>query len=239
MFQKVLPENFKEKFERYWPQIRAILITFHLVAVILKAIPAPEGAMNRADWKNATVQAEFKDFTQKLNAVGIDITQKELETELWGISKKYMSARKGVLKPFKKYYRFAGADQNWRLFVAPHMYPSKLNIEILVDEEWQTVYQPFNSEMRWQAHLIENSRFRPSIFRYSWPRYKRHYHAFGEYLGKQAADDFPEAIRLRTRWWTARSPSPEQVLNNTQPEGKWKYALIFDLDEIRKEQDQK
>ncbi len=225
-------------FHEYWPQIRTILISLHLIAIILKAIPAPEGAMNRADWRNPTVQAEFKDFTQKLNRAGLNITQREVEDELWALSRQYMKIRKGMLRPFQTYYRFAGADQNWRLFVAPHMYPSKLNIEILVDEEWQTIYQPFNTNMRWQASLIENSRFRPSIFRYSWPRYKKHYHAFGEYLGKQAAIDFPEAIRLRTRWWNAKSPSPEQVLNDTQPKGKWQYSLIFDLDEIRKEQRQ-
>lgn len=224
-----------EKLSAYWPHIRAILITFHLTAIVLKAIPAPEGAMNRADWKNPTVQAELKDFNHRLNKMGIDVSLETLENQLWISSQKYMAARKAILAPFKTYYRYAGADQNWRLFVAPHMYPSRLNVEILVNEEWQTIYQPFNPDARWQAHLIENARFRPSIFRYSWPRYKKHYHAFAEYLAKHAKDDFPEAIRLRTRWWNAKSPSPEQVLRNTQPKGKWQYPLIFDLDELRKE----
>jgi hypothetical protein len=221
---------------KYWPQLRAILISIHLIAIILKAIPSPEGAMNRSDWKNPTVQAEFEDFTNKLNTVGLDISQAEVEEELWVLAKKYMKVRRTAVKPFRKYYRYAGADQNWQLFVAPHMYPSRLNIEILVGDEWQTVYQPFNPETRWQAHLIENSRFRPSIFRYSWPRYKKHYHTFVKYLAGQAVNDFPTASRLRTRWWNARSPSPEQVLNNKIPEGKWQYYLLFDLDEIRMEQ---
>ena len=221
---------------KYWPQLRAILISLHLIAIILKAIPSPEGGMNRTDWKNPTVQAEFKEFTHKFNAIGIDISQAELEEELWILAKRYMNIRRKAVKPFRKYYRYAGADQNWQLFVAPHMYPSRLNIEILIDNEWQTIYQPFNSETRWQAHLIENSRFRPSIFRYSWHRYKKHYHTFAKYLATQAVTDFPKASRLRTRWWNARSPSPEQVLNNTQPKGKWQSYLLFDLDEIRVKQ---
>lgn len=222
-------------FHKYWPHIRALLIGLHLIAIILKAIPAPEGAMNRSDWKNPTVQAEFADFTQRLQGIGIDVSPKELEEELWSLSRQYMRVRKSVLKPFKLYYRYAGADQNWRLFVAPHMYPSKFNVEVLIDEEWRTVYAPFTAEARWQAHLIENSRFRPSIFRYSWPRYKKHYHVFAQYLADHAKNDFPEATRLRTRWWNARSPSPAQVLRNSQPKGKWQYPLMFDLDELRKE----
>ena len=90
-------------FREYWPQIRTILISIHLIAITLKAIPAPEGAMNRADWRNPTVQAEFKDFTQKLNRAGLNITQRELEDELWFLSKQYMKIRKGMLRPFRTY----------------------------------------------------------------------------------------------------------------------------------------
>ena len=128
----------------------------HLIAIILKAIPAPEGGMNKGDWKNPTVQAELQTWTANFNAVGIDVTTVELEDNLWGLAQRYMTVRKSILRPFRPYYKYFGADQNWRLFVAPHMYPSKLHIDMLVEDEWICVYQPF-SDHQWNANLIETS----------------------------------------------------------------------------------
>ena len=34
----------------WWPQIRAALVTLHLVAITLSALPSPEGGLNRATW---------------------------------------------------------------------------------------------------------------------------------------------------------------------------------------------
>ena len=216
----------------WWRHCRTILITIHLIAIVLKAIPAPEGGMNKGDWKNPTVQAELATWTQTFNGLGIEITQIELEAQLWTIAKQYMSIRKGVLKPFKQYYKYFGSDQNWRLFVAPHMYPSKLNIDMFIDNEWVPVYQPF-TDHRWQETLIETSRFRPAVFRYSWPRYKSHYRKMGIYFAKQAAKDFPTATKMRTRWWQQKIPSPEQVLSQNQPSGKWKLVYQYNLEEYR------
>ena len=217
---------------RWWPHLRTLLISIHLLAVCLKAIPAPEGAMNKGDWKNPTVQAEFKSWAGNFNAMGIQVTQTELENHLWILAKGYMKVRRGVLKPFQPYYKYAGADQNWRLFVAPHMYPSKLHIDMYIDEKWIPVYQPF-SEYRWNERLIETSRFRPAIFRYSWKRYRKHYRKMGEFMAKKAAVDFPQATNMRTRWWSYRSPSPEQILTDTKPQGKWSATQHYTLEEYR------
>lgn len=217
---------------KWWPHLRTLLITVHLFAICLKAIPAPEGGMNKRDWQNPTVQAELKTWTNTFNSIGIEITTPELEQHLWTLAKEYMSVRRSILKPFKKYYQHVGADQNWRLFVAPHMYPSKLNIDIYIDGKWETAYQPF-SEHQWEAQLIETSRFRPTIFRYSWNRYKSHYKKMGNYFAKRAAKAFPNATKMRTRWWQQKSASPEQILTDTRPEGKWRYVYHYNLEDYR------
>jgi hypothetical protein len=217
---------------KYWPHFRSFLILTHLVAICLKAIPAPEGGMNKNDWKNPTVQAEFKTWTAHFNAIGVNIEQSELEGKLWTLAQQYMSIRKKILKPFRPYYRHFGADQNWRLFVAPHMYPSTLHLDLYIDGVWVPAYQPF-SEYKWQESLIETSRFRPAIFRYSWKRYKKHYRTMGIYFAKKAAEDFPDATKLRTRWWRKLSPSPQQILDDLQPEGQWRLVNHFDLEDYR------
>jgi len=216
----------------WWSKIRSILIGIHLLAITLKAIPAPEGGMNKVDWKNPTVQSELKTWTKTLNGIGLKLTTEQLEGQLWNLAREYMSIRRQILKPFNPYYRYIGSDQNWRLFVAPHMFPSKLHIELYIDQKWVPIYQQF-SEYRWNIDLIETSRFRPAIFRYSWSRYKKHYRKMGQYFAKKAASDFPEATTMRTRWWQQKSPSPEQVMSNEKPKGKWRLIYHFDLEELR------
>ena len=227
-------------FKNSWPNIRAALIALHLIAITLKAIPSPEGGMNRKDWKNPTVQAEFKAYSAQLNQLGIPINAHDLEESLWRLSKEYMQLRRAALKPFRFYYRHVGADQNWHLFIAPHMFPSRLILEIRnnKEEEWHRIYEPFNADARWYAHLIEEARFRPSIFRYSWGRYKYHYKIFSRYLAVKAAEDFPMATDFRTRWLFLPSPSPEDILNSSQLEGTFKNSLLHDLSALRKGQEE-
>ena len=222
-----------------WPQFRAALIAAHLLAVVLKAIPAPEGAMNKRDWANPTVQGELKMWTQTLNGAGLSVTQAELEDQLFVLAKGYMTVRNGVMTPFRPYHRYFGADQNWRLFVAPHMYPSRLSIEVLQPVAgkpvWQQVYYPL-SDKDWQAELIENGRMRPALFRYSWKRYRGSYRQFSAFLAERAAADFPSATKMRTRWWTGRSPSPEQVISEKLPTHKWTGTVSHTLAGFRKDE---
>jgi hypothetical protein len=42
-----------------WPHIRTVLVTLHLIAITLLALPAPEGGMDRQSWQNPTVQEEL------------------------------------------------------------------------------------------------------------------------------------------------------------------------------------
>lgn len=212
--------------------IRATLIALHICAVLLKACPAPEGAMAKEDWAHPTVQAEFKQWTHFLNSAGMDINQQTLEANLWTLAKQTSAIRSGLLWPFRKYYRYFGADQNWRLFVAPHMFPSRLEIDVLVEDSWTPVYRVFDGP-KWMGHLIENGRFRPSIFRYSWGRYKGQYNRFAQFLSEQAANDFPEAHAIRLRWWRYPLPSHGEVLNNQEIMGKYHTALQYPLDRER------
>ena len=69
-----------------WPHLRTGLITIHLIAIILKALPAPEGAMSKKDWAHPTVQAEFRHWSQNLQSIGVDTSPAELEASLWNIA---------------------------------------------------------------------------------------------------------------------------------------------------------
>ena len=214
-----------------WPHFRTGLIILHLLAVILKALPAPEGAMSKKDWRHPTVQAEFRHWSQNLQMIGIQTTPMELEEELWTLATTVTKFRNATLKPFRPYYRYVGSDQNWRLFVAPHMFPSKLEIDVLIENTWVPVYRVHSSNPseQWMATLLENGRFRPSIFRYSWARYKKHFNRFAVHMSQQAINDFPTATQIRFRSWRYPLPSHVEILDNQEIMGSHHTALIYPL----------
>ena len=212
-----------------WAHFRTGLILLHLVAIVLKALPAPEGAMSKKDWAHPTVQAEFRQWSQNLQSIGIQTTQMELEENLWTLATSVTKVRNSTLKPFRPYYRYVGSDQNWRLFVAPHMFPSKLEIDVLVDNTWTPIYRVHSSDsnQQWMSQLIEHGRFRPSIFRYSWARYKKHFNRFALYMSERAATDFPKATQIRFRWWRYPLPTHTEVLENREIMGSFHTALLY------------
>ena len=97
----------------------------------LQALPAPGGGMNKRDWASPTVQGEFQAWTTRLNRWGVSITQQELEQNLWDVAIQFMRIRRQAFAPYFGYSQNAGTWQSWRMFVAPHRYPSRLHIDIL------------------------------------------------------------------------------------------------------------
>ncbi len=219
-------ENFQKTI---WPQLRAVFVVVHLFAIFAMAFPAPGGGMRRSSWRNPTVQGEFAAWTGRLNAVGVDIEQGELEDHLWTFASGYMVVRGKVLTPFKPYYNRLGTWQSWRMFVAPHRFPSKLNVDIRRDGEWQAVYVMRDPQLDWQGHVLDHDRMRSALFRYAWGHYRPTYYQLCDWLAKQARVDFPTADRLRCRYYNYQSPSPQQVRDGTQPTGTFKSNRVVRL----------
>lgn len=213
-------------------------VLLHVVAITLMAAPAPSGGMARSAWKNGTVQAEFAAWTARLNAWGVDITQDTLEDELWDIATVVMARRQAVLEPFMPYYRYLGTWQSWRMFVAPHRFPSRLSIDVSsaerrTDDAWEPVYLARDADLDWHAGQLDHDRMRAAVFRYGWPHYRSAYREFGTWTARQLAQERPEARWVRLRLYRYETPSPAQVRDNQRPAGKHHSTLFFDLDDHR------
>lgn len=215
-------------FEQVRAWLRAAFIVFHCTALFLMAFPAPGGGMRRSTWEEPTVQGEFKAWTERVNGWGWDITQDELEDELWDVAVVYMEGRGKVLKPLRPYYKYTGTTQSWRMFVAPHRYPAKLEIHVKQDGDWVLVYRQNDDDADWMAQQLDFDRWRSAMFRFSWSPYKKQYKTFRSWVAQHAVDDFPDATHVRTRFYKYKTPSPEQVKNDQIPEGK--YILSYEVD---------
>jgi len=209
-----------------WAHVRAALLALHVFAICAMAFPAPEGGMNRSAWKDPTVQGEFQAWTGRLNGVGLDVTSEQLEAFAWTFAEGWAQGREVVLAPFMPYYRLCGTWQSWRMFVAPHRFPSRLQIDVREAGVWRPVFVERSAEYAWRARQFEHDRMRSAIFRFGWKHYRRSYQRFGGWVAERAAEDFPRADSVRLRFWRYRTASPEEVRSNTEPIGRWELEIV-------------
>ena len=212
------------------------LVGLHLVAVFVAAFPSPRGGLNRRDWNQPTVQAEFETWNERLRPLGWTGTTDELQDEIYTIARSYALWHQGLHEPFDPYYRCCGTAQSWRMFVAPHRYPSRFQIRVLRGRTWYIVYQARHPEHDWMSRALDHDRMRAALFRYGWGnKYPKTYSNLGEWLARHAAVDFPEASRMQVRFGRTETPSPAETRAGTTPSVTWKRPLTFDLDKLREE----
>lgn len=213
----------------WWPQVRAALIALHLLAITLQALPSPGGGMKRSSWSEPTVQGEFEAWTRRLNRLGWQGDQAQLEQGLWEFATGFMEVRGKALKPFMPYYRYAGTFQSWRMFVAPHRHPARMQIDVYQEGQWVPVYLARDPHHPWLARQLDHDRMRAQVFRLSWPSYKSTYSRFVDWIARRAATDFPEATRVRVRFWRYRTPSPQEVRRRAPVPGRWELEQVRSL----------
>ena len=201
--------------------LRAAFVLFHLVAITLMALPAPGGGLDRKQWGDPTVQAEFRAWNGRFHALGLHMTDAQFEDRLYVAARAVTDVRSVVLKPFGPYYRMCGTSQSWRMFVAPHTYPERLHIDLEEHGAWRPLYIERHPTATWRGAQLDHDRVRSAIFRYAWSRYKSTYVQFADWTAEQARSDFPEATRIRLRYWKQRSPSAAEVRRGFEPKGQW------------------
>lgn len=200
-----------------WPQLRAALVAFHLVAITLSALPSPEGGLNRSTWSDPTVQAEFAAWSARL---GMD--EAVFEERLWEFGNAYGDAYKKLLTPVRPYEKLVGSEQSWKMFIAPHRFPTRLEIAGRPDGgEWTVLFSESSPTYTWREDLLRLERLRSSIFRWGWPNYSSAWSKGCIGLATLAFADFPDVTEVRCRFWKARSPSPEQAASGEIPTGTW------------------
>ena len=211
-------------------QVRGVLLALHVIALCLMAFPAPRGAQRRSAWKDPTSQAEFHAFADALRKVGLDLSDAEFEETLWRLSKGYTKIRNLILTPIRPYTDFTGSRQGWRMFVAPHRYPARLEIEIRERGKWRPIYVGRSEEYTWRRELFDHHRMRKAIFLYAWPHHKRRYRQFVRWVRKEVAKDFPYATRVRVRYFKYRTQSPQEVKEGLPLDGKYIATRTYTLE---------
>jgi hypothetical protein len=212
-----------------WPQLRAVLVALHLFAVTFCALPSVGSGMNRSAWKQPTVQGEFEAWTERFAALGFQVTVPELEDFLWSFASGYEARRETIMAPFVPYFRYCGTWQSWKMFVAPHRYPGRLEIEVDRGSGWEPAFVARSDTHDWLRPWLDHDRFRAATFRYAWDHYRNTRMQFADFVAKQAARDLPGARRVRVSFVRYRTRSPEEVRSGTPAQEKRDLAVVREV----------
>jgi hypothetical protein len=206
------------------------LVTFHVVAVTLMAFPSPPpGMMSKEDWQAPAAQEEFASWAEFFSNLGISVTGKELEQNLWDAAHAYLRIRSAVIAPFGWYYKYCGTRQGWRMFSAPIREPSRLFIDIEEAGRWRPVYGEGQRDAAWLRPQLNQEHMRTALYTMVLFDYRDDLKQFADWLVPRARRDFPEAQRLRLRIYKFPTPTPEQVRENRRPAGEDSVPVVVRL----------
>lgn len=208
-------------------------VLFHLVAISLGATPSVRAGLHRAAWKDPVVQAEFGQWVARLDRLGVALSAREFEDHLWRVAVVWTRAREAVVVPLYPYLDAVGARQPWRLFTAPHRYPSRLEIAVETGGVTEDVYVARSSEHTWMRARFDDVRMRKAIYLFGWPGRQKTYDSFCRWVARQAARDFPDADRVRVRFWRYKTPSPAASVAGDPVVGKYRLERVLDLQDRR------
>lgn len=208
------------------------LITFHVVAVTLMAIPSPPpGMMSEEDWQMPIAQEEFASWAEFLSGLGMNVTGKELQDQLWRLANRYVETRNVVLTPFQWYYKFCGTRQGWRMFVAPAREPTRFFVDIEEAGTWRPVFGEGLPDVAWLGWQLNQEHMRTAlttlvVFQ---PGFQEDLEQLAHWLAKRARGDFPQAQKLRLRIHRFPTPTPEQVRAGQRPPGHDSIPVVVRL----------
>ena len=222
------------KLRAIWPHVVALYVLFHVAGTVISSAPSTDGLMKRSYWKNPTVQDEFAAWSQLLQGWGIDIDAAELEARAWRLAESWERIHTKAKSPFRRYQRYTGTYQSWRMFVAPHRYPTRLHVDMRTAEgEWTPLYVRGSAEFTWRGRQLGHIRMRSALFNYFWNRRPGDYDQFVRWLATRAAEDHPNAVEIRVRTYSFHTLSPQEVRSGQQPDGSFTRSTTLSAEALR------
>ncbi len=188
--------------------LRAMLVAVHVVVVVLSAVPSPEGGMDRRAWDEPAVKVELAAWASRVGMEPRDFTAR-----LWTLATRYDAALDVVLAPVRRYERWTGTAQNWKMFIAPHRFPARLRIEGrgALPAPWEVLYEARSDTATWMRATLDTERLRASIFRWSWPKYRATYRDGCKALAARVFAERADLVTVRCSLGRARTLSPEEA----------------------------
>lgn len=202
-------------------QLRAALVLFHCVGISLSALPNPVDGLNKKNWSDPTVQGEFQRY-----AGWLGMESAELQDRAYEAAKQAVAVRETILAPFDDWLGFWGVRQSWRMFVAPHRFPTRVEIAGKGAGDWEVVFFEADPGHQWNGRALRTEPYKGLLFRWGWTSYARYYDRGCRALARRLRAERPDFSQVRCRYWKTRSVSPEEARAGLVPPGEWRGTIV-------------
>jgi hypothetical protein len=205
----------------------AAFVAFHVLAVLLLALPASGRLGDRAVWESRENQLQFARWARLANKLGIARDGPELEQLLWRFTQSYLSVREVVVAPFELYQEYSGVRQGWRMFSNPQSHPAYVHVELRRAASFEPIYVSRSRQYDWRGRQLDHHRVRKLFGRIARSTEQALWEQFGAWAAQHAARDFPGALELRI--WQERRATPEPGSLETPSAAVPEQVRVYDL----------
>lgn len=213
------------------PRLRAGLLLYHVIAVIVLALP--QGSFNEARWQARGTQADLAEWDTKLKRMGILSQDASFQDQLRTAAKGYAKVRRTLTLPFNDYASAIGMRQGWAMFASPQRHPSELWIDVQTGDAWKPIYRPTGPALDADLHaFLKHNRLRKFQGRFARGFDRRAYDDFVTYLARRVLASHPEATAVTLRLYAYASPPPQAARADDPPRGKFEHERTFRREEL-------
>ncbi len=194
----------------------AAFVAYHAVAVAVSSIPSAGSGLRRSNWADPTVQEEFATWAGMLGVDG-----DRLQDQVYAAAVAWQGVRDALATPFQGYLRLTNSRQSWKMFVAAHRYPTRVEIAVFdPGSDWVTVFRERDPEADWMAERFATERVRASVFAWAWPSGIKRWTTACKGFAAQLFAEREGITAVRCQFVKARSPSPREVIDGAVPGGE-------------------
>lgn len=216
-----------------WPHLRALLIAFHVLAVVALAFPQPHRLLDRRGWESANTRHDLARWAARLRALGLDMSDEGFARRLRALAEGYAGVHAALVAPFAPYARWTGTIQGWAMFSSAQKHPAELHVDILVNGAWQPVYRPHSDEHDFWGARFRHNRMRKQLGRFARTLHQASYNGLARHVAIAAARAFPDAREIRVRLYRYAALAPEAVRAGQAPAGRYDHVRRFNADTLR------
>ncbi len=209
----------------------AVFVAFHVLAMLVLALPANGRLGDRAVWQSRENQLQFARWARLASKLGVARDGPELEQLLWRLVQSYLGARQVAVAPFELYREYCGMGQGWRMFSNPQSHPAYIHVELRRGASFEPIYLSRSSQYDWRARQLDHHRVRKLFGRIARSTEQDLWEQFGAWAAQRAAQDFPDALELRI--WQERRRTPEPGSAETAVAAEPEQVRTYDLRALR------
>jgi hypothetical protein len=215
-----------------WPHLRAGLILFHVLSMLVLSLPHA-GAFEDRRWRNDNARDDLARMAARLSAWGWTTDAPQLEHDLRSAADGYLRVQQWLVIPFGLYAALTGSRQDWSMFASPQRHPAELHVDLEQAGQWQALYRPHSDVHAWHREQLEHNRFRKFLGRFARGFQVAHYDQTARWIARRAAAEHPTASRVRVQLYRYATLAPAQVRAGVTPDGRYEHERVWKTKALR------